>query len=159
MATADNKTLPPKNPPWELIQSAFNHIRERKTLYIVIDEAHLLDMQALRKSPLLFEHFFHMDVMSSYSNFAGVKTCPKKHNLILFAQRDLQHTLTLNVNQYIKSRITDSNTIKPLYNDDMGRYIIKELEAVKMAANAFTFCWQRKRTHACWPPRPPRRLY
>ena len=38
----------------ELINSAFSHIRDRKTLYILIDEAHLLDMQVLRKLRLLF---------------------------------------------------------------------------------------------------------
>lgn len=111
--------VPTKDLEKELIQSAFNHIRERKTLYIVIDEAHLLDMQVLRKLRLLFERF------------------PKKHNLILFGQRDLLHYLTLNVNQDIKSRITYSNTIKPLNNDDMERYIVKELEAVKMGVHAF----------------------
>ena len=32
-----------------LIQAAFGYIRDRKTLYTLIDEAHLLDMTALRK--------------------------------------------------------------------------------------------------------------
>lgn len=68
-----------------LIKQAFNHIRERKTLYILIDEAHLLEMQVLRKLRLLFEKF------------------PKKHNLILFGQRDLLHYLTPNINQDIKT--------------------------------------------------------
>ncbi|MCU7890383.1 MAG: AAA family ATPase [Candidatus Thiodiazotropha sp. (ex Ustalcina ferruginea)] len=90
----------------ELIQCAFHHIRERKTLYILIDEAHLLDMQVLRKLRLLFEQF------------------PKKHSLILFGQRDLLHYLSLNVNRDIKSRITYSATIKPLNDDDMERYIV-----------------------------------
>ncbi|HEY9050187.1 MAG TPA: ATP-binding protein, partial [Gammaproteobacteria bacterium] len=49
-----------------LIACAYNHIKERKTLYILIDEAHLLDMYVLRKLRLLFERF------------------PKKHNLVLF---------------------------------------------------------------------------
>lgn len=48
--------VPAKDMEKELIQNAFNHIRERKTLYILIDEAHLLDMQVLRKLRLLFEH-------------------------------------------------------------------------------------------------------
>lgn len=103
----------------ELIQSAFNHIRERKTLYILIDEAHLLDMQVLRKLRLLFEQF------------------PRKHNLILFGQRDLLYYLSMNVNQDIKSRITYSENITPLNNDDLERYIIKELEAVRMGINTF----------------------
>jgi type II secretory pathway predicted ATPase ExeA len=84
-----------------------------------VDEAHLLDMQVLRKLRLLFEQF------------------PKMHNLILFGQRDLFHYLSLNVNQDIKSRITYSATIKPLNNDDMERYIVKELESARMGINTF----------------------
>ncbi len=103
----------------ELIQNAFNQIRERKTLYILIDEAHLLDMQVLRKLRLLFEQF------------------PKKHNLILFGQRDLLHYLSMNVNQDIKSRITYSAHITPLNNDDLEHYIVKELEAVRLGINTF----------------------
>jgi len=103
----------------ELIQCAFAHTRERKTLYILIDEAHLLDMQVLRKLRLLFEQF------------------PKKHNLILFGQRDLLHYLSMTVNQDIKSRITYSATLKPLNDEDMERYIVKELEAARMGINTF----------------------
>jgi MSHA biogenesis protein MshM len=111
--------VPVKELEKSLIENAFNHIRERKTLYVVIDEAHLLDMHVLRKLRLLFERF------------------PKKHNVILFGQRDLLHYLTLNVNQDIKSRITYSATISPLNNDDMERYIVKELESVKLGINTF----------------------
>lgn len=103
----------------ELIQSAFNQIRERKTLYILIDEAHLLDMPVLRKLRLLFEKF------------------PKKHNLVLFGQRDLLYYLSMNINEDIKSRITYSENILPLNDDDLERYIIKELEAVRMGINTF----------------------
>ena len=78
--------VPAKDIERELIACAFNHIKERKTLYILIDEAHLLDMNVLRKLRLLFERF------------------PKKHNLVLFGQRDLLHYLSLNVNQDLKSR-------------------------------------------------------
>lgn len=111
--------VPEKQLEKELIQNAFNHIRERKTLYILIDEAHLLDMQVLRKLRLLFEQF------------------PKKHNLILFGQRDLLYYLSMNVNKDIKSRITYSADIKPLNDDDLERYIIKELETVRLGINTF----------------------
>lgn len=111
--------VPTKNIESELITCAYNHIKERKTLYILIDEAHLLDMQVLRKLRLLFERF------------------PKKHNLVLFGQRDLLHYLSLNVNQDIKSRITYSANIKRQNDDDMERYIVKELEAVRMGINTF----------------------
>jgi len=76
-------------------------------------------MIVLRKLRLLFEQF------------------PKKHNLILFGQRDLLHYLSLNVNKDIKSRITYSAQIVRQNDDDMERYIIKELEAVKMGINTF----------------------
>jgi len=102
-----------------LIQSAFDHIRDRKTLYILIDEAHLLDMTVLRKLRLLFERF------------------PKKHNVVLFGQRDLLYYLSMNVNRDIKSRITYSASILPLNDDDMERYIIKELETVRLGINTF----------------------
>jgi len=110
---------PTKDLEKELINNAYNHIRDRKTLYIVIDEAHLLDMQVLRKLRLLFERF------------------PKKHNLVLFGQRDLLHYLSMTVNEDIKSRITYSQTITPLNDDDLERYIVKELEAARMGINTF----------------------
>ena len=111
--------VPTKDLETELIKAAFEHIRQRKTLYILIDEAHLLQMGVLRKLRLLFERF------------------PKKHNLVLFGQPDLLHYLSLNVNQDIKSRITYSQAIKPLNDEALEHYIIKELEAVKMGINTF----------------------
>jgi type II secretory pathway predicted ATPase ExeA len=119
LAESFNIEVPEKSLEKALISNAFNHIRERKTLYILIDEAHLLDMYVLRKLRLLFEQF------------------PKKHNLILFGQRDLLQYLSLNVNKDIKSRITYSANIVRLNDDDMERYIIKELEAVRMGINTF----------------------
>ncbi|AWB66172.1 hypothetical protein C2869_06855 [Saccharobesus litoralis] len=111
--------VPTKDLEAELIKAAYEHIRQRKTLYILIDEAHLLNIEVLRKLRLLFEKF------------------PKKHNLVLFGQPDLLHYLSLNVNADIKSRITFSQTIKPLNDDDLECYIIKELEAAKMGVNTF----------------------
>ena len=103
----------------DLIQAAFAQVRERKTLYILIDEAHLLDLLVLRKLRLLFERF------------------PKNHNLVLFGQPELLHYLSLSTNKDIKSRITYSASIKPLNNDDMERYIVKELGAAQMGINTF----------------------
>ena len=103
----------------ELIKAAFEQVRQHKTLYILIDEAHLLHMDVLRKLRLLFERF------------------PKKHNLLLLGQPELLHYLSLNVNQDIKSRITFSQTLKPLHDDDLEHYIIKELEAANMGINTF----------------------
>jgi type II secretory pathway predicted ATPase ExeA len=102
-----------------LIQAAFGYIRDRKTLYTLIDEAHLLDMTALRKLRLLFDQF------------------PKKHNLVLFGQQDLLHYLSMNVNEDIKSRITYSKNILPLNDFDLEEYITKELDAVRLGANTY----------------------
>lgn len=111
--------VPEKQLEKTLINTAFGHIRQRKTLYTLIDEAHLIEMPVLRKLRLLFEQF------------------PKKHNLVLFGQRDLLYYLSLNVNQDIKSRITYSATIKPMSHDDMEHYIVNELEAARMGINTF----------------------
>jgi len=108
-----------KNIEKDLIQEALAQVRERKTLYIVIDEAHLLELATLRKLRLLFERF------------------PKNHNLILFGQPELIHYLSLSTNRDIKSRITYSATIKPLGDDDLETFVIKELENARMGINTF----------------------
>ena len=86
---------------------------------------------SLRKLRLLFEQF------------------PKKHNLVLFGQRDLLHYLSLGINQDIKSRITYSATIKPLNGDDIQRYIVKELENVRMGINTFDAAAMELITRSC----------
>lgn len=103
----------------ELIQAAYAQVKARKTLYILIDEAHLLEIGVLRKLRLLFERF------------------PKSHNLVLFGQPELLHALSLSANQDIKSRITYSATLKPLNDEDMQNYIVSELEQAKMGINTF----------------------
>lgn len=103
----------------ELINTAFRHVRENKILYTLIDEAHLLDMSVLRKLRLLFDHF------------------PKKHNLVLLGQPDLLYYLSMNVNEDIKSRITYSQSILPLNDDDLEAWIVRELEAVRIGVNVF----------------------
>lgn len=108
-----------KNLEADLIEAAFAQVRERKTLYILIDEAHLLEWETLRKLRLLFERF------------------PKSHNLVLFGQPSLLHGLSLSINKDIKSRITYSCTLKPLNDEDMERYIQAELKQAKMGINTF----------------------
>ena len=102
-----------------LIQAAFEQARQRKTLYILMDEAHLLEMTVLRKLRLLFERF------------------PKNHNLVLLGQPELLHALSLSAHKDIKSRITYSATLKPLNDEDMAAYIVKQLETAGMGINTF----------------------
>ena len=70
-------------------------IKEARTLHSkgkhiipIIDDAHLLPLDSLRKLRLLFEDF------------------PKTHNLILIGQIDLNTDLQLRVNEDNRSRIT-----------------------------------------------------
>lgn len=73
----------------------------------------------LRKLRLLFDKF------------------PKKHNLVLFGQRNLMYYLSMNVNEDIKSRITYSQTLVGLNNDDLKGYINHELDTVKLGQNTY----------------------
>lgn len=102
-----------------LIKTAFDNVKARKTLYILIDEAHLLEMHTLRKLRLLFDRF------------------PKNHNLVLFGQPELLRTLSMLNNQDIKSRITYSATLKPLSDEDLTAFIHHELTSAKMSTTTF----------------------
>lgn len=103
----------------ELVQAAFRHVQSQKTLYIVIDEAHLLDIDVLRKLRLLFERF------------------PKKHNLVLLGQPELMFRLSMMNNEDIKSRISYSKQVLPLNDADLTNFIVTELAAVGLGANTF----------------------
>lgn len=103
----------------ELVQAAYRHVQSNKTLYIVIDEAHLLDIAILRKLRLLFERF------------------PRKHNLVLLGQPELMLRLSMMCNEDIKNRISYSRQVLPLHDDDLAKFIIAELAAVGLGANTF----------------------
>jgi MSHA biogenesis protein MshM len=103
-----------------LIEQAFSLGRSGKTLITIIDDAHLMEMENLRKLRLLFEDF------------------PKNHNLILIGQPTLLNHLTLSVNLDIKSRVTYSVITKRLNPDDMRAFILRELDRVKLGHNTFT---------------------
>ena len=103
----------------ELIQAAYRHVQSQKNLYIVIDEAHLLDVVILRKLRLLFERF------------------PKKHTLVLLGQPELMYRLSLLCNEDIKSRISYSKQLLPLNDGDLSQFIIAELAAVGLGAHTF----------------------
>ncbi|XVJ69166.1 MAG: AAA family ATPase [Rhizobacter sp.] len=112
-------TVPMKDMEKELIQAAYRHVQANKTLYIVIDEAHLLDIDVLRKLRLLFERF------------------PAKHNLVLLGQPDLMVRLSMMCCEDIKSRISYSKQVLPLNDSDLSSFIINELAAVGLGANTF----------------------
>ena len=103
----------------ELIQAAFRHVQSQKVLYIVIDEAHLLDINVLRKLRLLFDRF------------------PKKHNLLLLGHPELMTRLSMMCNEDIKSRISYSKQILPMMDEALSDFIINELAVVGLGANTF----------------------
>lgn len=119
MALSLKIDVSPREMEQELIQVAYNYVRDQKIIYTLIDEAHLLDMEVLRKLRLLFDQF------------------PKKHNLILFGQQELMFYLSMKVNEDIKSRVTYSKNILPLSDKEIENYVLAELESVKLGANVF----------------------
>lgn len=103
-----------------LIEEAYSLNRTGKTLVTIIDDAHLMEMDTLRKLRLLFEDF------------------PKNHNLILIGQPQLLGSLALNVNQDIKSRVTYSVITKRLNPDDMRAFVFSEMDRIGLPHNTFT---------------------
>jgi MSHA biogenesis protein MshM len=102
-----------------LIEQAVTLNREGKLLVIIIDDAHLMEMTTLRKLRLLLEDF------------------PKNHNLILIGQPELLGTMTLRINEDIRSRVTYSTMMLKLNPDAMHEFILKELDKVKLGHNTF----------------------
>jgi type II secretory pathway predicted ATPase ExeA len=103
-----------------LIEAAFNIKREGKMLVVIIDEAHLLDMDTLRKLRLMFDDF------------------PKNHNLVLIGQPPLMNNMYLKVNADIKSRITYSVVLQKLNPDDLEDFIFCQMDKVGLGHNTFT---------------------
>jgi type II secretory pathway predicted ATPase ExeA len=103
-----------------LIEAAWKVNHDGKMLVPIIDDAHLMDVECLRKLRLLFEDF------------------PKSHNLVLIAQTPLMHKLHLTVNEDIRSRITYSVKVPKLNPDDMKAFIFAQLDRVKLGHNTFS---------------------
>jgi type II secretory pathway predicted ATPase ExeA len=119
LAESMQVTAPTKELEKVLIQAAFRHVQANKTLYTLIDEAHLLDMDILRKLRLLFDRF------------------PKRHNLVLLGQPELLFRLSMMCNEDIKSRISYSRQVLPLTDAQLAEFIVAELAAVGLGANTF----------------------
>ncbi len=103
-----------------LIEEAFTLNRQGKSLVTIIDDAHLMEMNTLRKLRLLFEDF------------------PKNHNVILIGQPSLLNNMSLSVNSDIKSRVTYSTITRKLNPDDMKNFILAQLDSVKLGHNIFS---------------------
>lgn len=103
-----------------LIQEALRINHLGKMLAPIIDDAHLLSIDALRRIRLLLEDF------------------PKNHNLILVAQPMLLNKLTLTSNQDIKSRVTYSVIVPKLAPDTITDFIHDQFDRAALAHSALT---------------------
>ena len=102
-----------------LIEKARELHKKDMTLITIIDDAHLLQMEALRKLRLLFEEF------------------PKNHNLVLIGQTELLDSLSLSVNEDIRSRVTYSVVLKRLTAEDVTEFIFQQLDLCGLGHNVF----------------------
>jgi type II secretory pathway predicted ATPase ExeA len=103
-----------------LIAEAHRLNRAGKSIAPVIDDAHYMPIQCLRKLRLLFEDF------------------PKNHNLILIGQPALMSVIALTVNEDIRSRVTYSALLAPLAPDAMSAFILGEFDRCGLGHNALT---------------------
>jgi len=103
-----------------LIEAAWKVNRNRKMLVPIIDDAHLMDIECLRRLRLLLEDF------------------PKCHNLVLVAQNPLLDKLRLGANEDIRSRVTYSVTMPRLAPEDVRAFIFAQFDRAALAHSAFS---------------------
>lgn len=103
-----------------LINAARQLNQKGKLLIPIIDDAHLVPTEALRKIRLLLEDF------------------PKNHNLILIGQPQLNTTLQLRINRDLKTRITYSAKLDALNNDQLKSFILAQLDQAGLPHATFT---------------------
>jgi type II secretory pathway predicted ATPase ExeA len=103
-----------------LVQEAFRLHRTGKMLVPIIDDAHLMQSDCLRKLRLLFEDF------------------PPSHNLVLIGQPPLLQSLALTVNEEIRSRVTYSVILPRLGPEATEQFILAQLDRAGLGHNTFT---------------------
>jgi type II secretory pathway predicted ATPase ExeA len=94
--------------------------RTGKMLVPIIDDAHLMQSECLRKLRLLFEDF------------------PHSHNLVLIGQPPLLQSLALSVNEEIRSRVTYSVILLRLGPEATEQFILAQLDRAGLGHNTFT---------------------
>lgn len=104
----------------KLIKEAYDLYRSGKFLITIIDEAHLMEIDTLRRLRLMFDDF------------------PKNHNLILIGLPSLMQKLSLKVNDDIKSRVTYSEVLRKLNPDDMENFIFSQLDRAGLGHHIFS---------------------
>jgi len=103
-----------------LIKQARGLNNKGKLIIPIIDDAHLIPIEALRKLRLLLEDF------------------PKNHNLILFGQSEFNTTLHLRPNEDLRNRVTYSELLPALSNAGIEEFIYRELDRAGLGHNTFS---------------------
>ncbi len=103
-----------------LVQEAFRLHRTGKMLVPIIDDAHLMQSECLRKLRLLFEDF------------------PHSHNLVLIGQPPLLQSLALTINEEIRSRVTYSVILPRLGPEATEQFILSQLDRAGLGHNTFS---------------------
>jgi type II secretory pathway predicted ATPase ExeA len=86
----------------------------------IIDDAHLMPSECLRKLRLLCEDF------------------PRSHNLVLIGQPPLLQSLALTSNEEIRSRVTYSALLPRLSPEAIEAFILDQLDRAGLGHNTFT---------------------
>src|SRR5438128_10165052 len=102
------------------VQEAFRVHRSGKLLVPIIDDAHLMPTDCLRKLHLLCEDF------------------PRSHNLVLIGQPPLLQSLALSVNEEISSRVTYSVLLPRLAPEPLQAFILVQLDRPGLGLDTFT---------------------
>ena len=103
-----------------LVEQAFSVHRAGKMLVPIIDDAHLMPPESLRKLRLLCEDF------------------PRSHNLVLIGQPPLLQSLALSVNEEIRSRVTYSALLQRLAPESVQAFVLEQLDRAGLGHNTFT---------------------
>lgn len=109
-----------RDPKSRVVTEAFRLHRAGRMLVPIIDDAHLMPGECLRKLRLLCEDF------------------PRSHNLILIGQPPLLQTLQLAVNEEVRSRVTYSATLPRLSPEAIGTFLLGEFDRCGLGHNVFT---------------------
>lgn len=103
-----------------LIEEAFRVHRAGKLLVPIIDDAHLMPAECLRRLRLLCEDF------------------PHSHNLVLIGQSPLLQSLALSVNEEIRSRVTYSVQLPRLSPEATEEFILTQFDRAGLGHNVCT---------------------
>jgi type II secretory pathway predicted ATPase ExeA len=103
-----------------LVEEAFKIHRSNKLLVPMIDDAHLMPTECLRRLRLLFEDF------------------PPSHNLVLIGQPKLMQSLALTINEEIRSRITYSVVLPRLAPETIEQFLLAQMDRAGLGHNTFT---------------------